>query len=65
METKNQMLDEIMTLVGVSIHKTIDTVQQLERMNNDISIKISEQKETVLKLEMAMSRLRCLKEEYR
>lgn len=65
METKNQMLDEIMTMVGVSIHKTIDTVQQLERMNNDISIKISEQKETVLKLEMAMSRLRRLKEEYR
>lgn len=65
METKNEVLDEIMTLVGVSMHKTIDTVQQLERMNNDISIKISEQKETVLKLEMAMSRLRRLKEEYR
>lgn len=62
MKDKN-MLDDIIIMVGVSLNKTIDTVEQLERMNNDISEKISEQKETVKRLEMAMGRLRRLKEE--
>lgn len=62
MKNKN-MLDDIITMVGMSLNKTIDTVEQLEKMNNDISVKISEQKETVKRLEMAMGRLRRLKEE--
>ena len=59
---KNKV-DDIMTMVGMSLNKTIETVEQLERMNNDISVKISEQKETVQRLEMAMGRLHRLKEE--
>lgn len=62
MEIK-MILDDAITMVGVSLNKTIDTVEQLERMNNNISVKISEQKETVQRLEMAMSQLRRLKEE--
>lgn len=58
-----EKLDDIITMVGVSLNKTIDTVEQLERMNDDISVKISEQKETVRRLEMAMGQLRQLKEE--
>lgn len=56
-------LDDIITMVGISLNKTIDTVEYLEKLNNDISEKISKQKETVNRLEMAMGRLRRLKEE--
>lgn len=59
---KNKV-DDIITMVGMALHKTIDTVEQLERMNNDISQKILEQKETVQRLEMAMGRLHRIKEE--
>ena len=59
---KNKV-DDIMTMVGMSLNKTIETVEQLERMNDDISQKILEQKETVQRLEMAMGRLHRLKEE--
>ena len=63
MENKKQQLERIMDLVGMSLNKTIKTIEQLERMNNDISEKISEQKKAIQTLEMAMYQLRKLREE--
>lgn len=63
MENKKQQLERIMELVGMSLNKTIKTIEQLERMNNDISEKISEQKKAIQILEMAMYQLRKLREE--
>lgn len=63
MENKKQQLEHIMGMVGMSLNKTIKTVEQLEKMNNDISQKISEQKEAIRTLEMAMYQLRRLREE--
>lgn len=63
METKKQQLEYIMGMVGMSLNKTMKNVEELERMNNDISEKMSEQKEAIRILEMVMYQLRRLREE--
>ena len=52
-----QQLVHIRGMVGMSLNKAIDNVEQLEKLNSEISTRISEQKESIRTLEMAMSQL--------
>jgi hypothetical protein len=58
-----QQLEYIRGMVGMSLNKAIDNVEQLEELNSEISTRISEQKESIRTLEMAMSQLNRLMEE--
>lgn len=50
-------------MVGMSLNKAIDNVEQLEKLNSEISTRISDQKEFIRTLEMAMAQLNRLMEE--
>lgn len=62
MENENQ-LDYIMELVVMSLYKTKNTIEQLEKLSSEISEKISDQKESIRTLEMATFKLNQLREE--
>lgn len=62
MKDKRQ-LEYIRGMVGMSLHKAIDNVEQLENLNSEISTRISEQKESIRTLEMAMAQLNRIMEE--
>nr|DAU86075.1 MAG TPA: hypothetical protein [Caudoviricetes sp.] len=62
MENEKQ-LDYIMELVVMSLYKTKNTIEQLEKLSSEISEKISDQKESIRTLEMATFKLNQLREE--
>lgn len=62
MKNKEQ-LEHIRGMVGMSLNKAIDNVEQLEKLNSEISTRISDQKEYIRTLEMAMAQLNRLMEE--
>lgn len=62
MKNKEQ-LEHIRGMVGMSLNKAIDNVEQLEKLNSEISTRISDQKESIRTLEMAMAQLNRLMEE--
>lgn len=62
MKNKEQ-LEHIRGMVGMSLNKAIDNVKQLEKLNSEISTRISNQKESIRTLEMAMAQLNRLMEE--
>lgn len=62
MKNKEQ-LEHIRGMVGMSLNKAIDNVEQLEKLNSEISTRISDQKESIRTLEMAMAQLNRITEE--
>lgn len=62
MENEKQ-LDYIMELVVMSLYKTKNTIEQLEKLSSEISEKISDQKESIRTLEMATFKINQLREE--
>lgn len=62
MKNKEQ-LEHIRGMVGMSLNKAIGNVEQLEKLNSEISTRISDQKESIRTLEMAMVQLNRLMEE--
>lgn len=62
MKNKEQ-LKHIREMVGMSLNKAIGNVEQLEKLNSEISTRISDQKESIRTLEMAMAQLNRLMEE--
>lgn len=62
MENEKQ-LDYIIELVVMSLYKTKNTIEQLEKLSSEISEKISDQKESIRTLEMATFKLNQLREE--
>lgn len=62
MENEKQ-LDYIVELVVMSLYKTKNTIEQLEKLSSEISEKISDQKESIRTLEMATFKLNQLREE--
>ena len=62
MKDKRQ-LEHIRGMVGMSLNKAIDNVEQLEKLNSEISTRITEQKDSIRTLEMAMAQLNRIMEE--
>lgn len=62
MENEKQ-LEYITELVVMSLYKTKNTIEQLEKLSSEISEKISDQKESIRTLEMATFKLNQLREE--
>ena len=58
-----ERLEHIKGMVGMSLNKAINNVEQLEKLNSEISTRISDQKESIRTLEMAMAQLNRLMEE--